>query len=320
MVLDAFEPASPRGVQIFSKGSEGEWTVHVEGRLWSGAPDPDAAERVDLEGLKAGLTPVEVAGYYRHRASTGVDLRSLFRTLGRVWSRPGEALGEVSLPESLSGHGLDVHPLVLDGCFQVLGAARNLEGSEGGAAYLPFGWERLWLAGPLPDRVVCHARLSDASREAETGAGEPAEVLSGELRIYDPNGTLLGRLSGYTVKRATRAALLSAIEGVKDLLYEVVWRQHDLPSGITPADFFPKPEAVAAGAQLLAGYLRDAGVDPDDRDALLANLERWSRSRALATLEELGWKRRGGRGRGAGGVAEPAERPPGAQTPVSPDA
>ena len=294
VVLDSFEPASPRAVQIFSKGSEGEWTVHVEGRLLSGAPDPDGGERIDLEGLKAGLTPVDVAGYYRHRASTGVDLRTSFRTLGRVWSRPGEALGEISLPETLSGHGLDVHPLVLDGCFQVVGAARNLAGGEGGTAYLPFGWERLWLAGPLPDRVVCHARLSDASREAETGAGEPAEVLSGELRIYDPSGMLLGRLSGYTVKRATRAALLSAIEGVKDLLYEVVWRQRDLPPGITPADFFPKPAAVAAGAQLFAGYLRDAGVDPDDRDALLANLERWSRSRALATLQELGWKRRSG--------------------------
>ena len=294
VVLEASESTSARGVQIFSKGSDGQWTVHVEGRLLPGAPDPDAGERIDLEGLKAGLTPLDVAGYYRHRASTGVDLRTSFRTLGRVWSRPGEALGEISLPETLSGHGLDVHPLVLDGCFQVLGAARNLAGSEGGAAYLPFGWERLWLAGPLADRVVCHARLSDASREAESGAGEPAEVLSGELSIYDPSGMLLGRLSGYTVKRATRAALLSAIEGVRDLLYEVVWRENDLPAGITPADFFPSPAEVAAGSQLFAGYLRDAGVDPDDRDALLANLERWSRSRALATLEELGWKRRAG--------------------------
>ena len=294
VVLDALELTSPRGVQIFSKGSEGEWTVHVEGRLLPGAPDPEVGERIDLDGLKAGLSPVDVADYYRHRASTGVDLRAFFRTLGRVWSRPGEAVGEVSLPESLTGHGLDVHPLVLDGCFQVVGAARNLAGSEGGAAYLPFGWERLWLAGPLPDRVVCHARLGEASRQAETGTGEPAEVLSGELRIYDPKGVLLGRLTGYTVKRATRAALLSAIEGVKDLLYEVVWRERDLPAGITPADFFPSPATVAARSQLFAGYLKDAGVDPDDRDALLANLERWSRSRALATLEELGWRRRAG--------------------------
>ena len=294
LVLDAAEPTSPRGVQIFSKGSEGDWTVHVEGRLAPGASDPEAGGRIDLESLKAGLSPMDVAGYYRHRASTGVDLGPSFRTLGRVWSRPGEALGEVSLPETLTKHGLDVHPLVLDGCFQVVGAARNLAGTEGGATYLPFGWERLWLAGPLPDRVVCHVRLSDASIDAETSAGEPAEVLSGELRIYDLNGVPLGRLSGYAVKRATREALLSAVEQVKDLLYEVVWRERDLPAGIAPADFFPNPAAVAASSQLFAGYLTDAGVDPEGRDALLADLERWSRSRALATLEELGWQRRAG--------------------------
>ena len=294
VVLDAAEPGSPRGLQIFSKGSEGDWTVHVEGRLVPGASDPEAGGRIDLESLKAGLSPMDVAGYYRHRASTGVDLGPSFRTLGRVWSRRGEAVGEVSLPEALTKHGLDVHPIVLDGCFQVVGAARNLAGTEGGATYLPFGWERLWLAGPLPDRVVCHVRLSDASIDAETNAGEPAEVLSGELRIYDLNGVPLGRLSGYAVKRATRAALLSAVEQVKDLLYEVVWREHALPAGIAPADFFPSPAAVAAGSQLFAGYLTDAGVDPEDRDALLADLERWSRSRALATLEELGWQRRVG--------------------------
>ena len=298
VVLDGPDPTAPRGVQIFSRGSEGVWTIHVEGRLAVGAPDPEDGDRIDLESLRADLSPVDVAGYYRHRASTGVDLGPSFRTLGRAWSGPGEAVAEVSLPEAMSGHGLDVHPLVLDGCFQAVGVARNVAGTEGGATYLPFGWERLWLAGRLPDRVVCHVRLNEASREAEAKAeaegGEPAEVLSGELRIYDPNGAPLGRLSGYTVKRATRQALLSAVEGVKDLLYEVVWRERELPLGIAPADFFPSPAAVAEGAQLFAGYLTDAGVDPDDRNALLADLERWSHARALATLEELGWRRTAG--------------------------
>ena len=293
VVLDTSEQSS-RPVQIFSKGSEGEWTVHVEGRVSSGTPIPEVGERVDLENLKAGLSPVDVAGYYRHRASTGVDLGPFFRTLGRVWSRPGEALGEVSLPETLTRHGLDVHPLVLDGCFQVVGAARNLSETEGGTTYLPFGWERLWLAGQLPDRVVCHVRLSEASRDAEATPGEPPEVLSGELNIYDLNGVPLGRLSGYTVKRATQEALLSAVEGVKDLLYEVVWRERDLPPGITPADFFPSPATAADSSQSFAGYLTDAEVDPEGRDALLADLERWSWSRALATLKELGWQRRVG--------------------------
>ena len=294
VALDPPDPTEPRGVQIFSRGSEGVWTVHVEGRLAVGVPDPENGGRVDIESLTADLSPVEVTDYYRHRASTGVDLGASFRTLGRAWSGPGEAVAEVALPEAMAGHGLDVHPLVLDGCFQAVGVARNVAGTEGGATYLPFGWERLWLAGPLPDRVVCHVRLSEASRDAEAEGGEPAEVLSGELRIYDPDGAPLGRLSGYTVKRATRQALLSAVEGIKDLLYEVVWRERALPAGIESADFFPSPAAVAGRAQLFAGYLTDAGVDPDDRNDLLAELERWSHARALATLEDLGWRRTAG--------------------------
>ena len=294
VVLDPCGQAASRGVQLFSKESNGEWTLHAEGRVPSGAAAPQPVTRVDLDSLKAGMLPLEAVDYYRARAETGIELGPSFRTLGRLWARPGEALGEVSFPEALGRNGLDVHPLVLDGCFQVVGAARGLAGSQGATTYLPFGCERLWLAGPLPERVVCHVRMHGAFSEPEEETGEPPEVLSGELNIYDTDGVLLGVLSGYTVKRATREAMLSAIEGVKDLLYEVVWRDSALAPGLVPADFFPTPATVAAGSQSFSGYLSAANVDPEDRSALLAALERWSRSYALATLDKLGWQRRAG--------------------------
>ncbi len=291
VVLDAPGQGQSRPVQIFSKGADDAWTMHVECRVLPDAPAQGAGERVDLEALKARLSPADVQAYYRAKSGTGIDLGPLFRTLGRAWSGPGEALAEVRLPEALGRNHLDVHPLVLDGCFQVVGVARNMSGAPDEATYLPFGWERFWLSRRLPDRVVCHVLMSEASREAESQPGESPEALTGELRIYDPNGALIGGLSGYTVKRATREALLSAVEGVDDLLYEVAWRDRPLPSGIEAAGFFPSPAAVAAGTQLFPGYLEDAGVDPQGRNELLADLERWSRSRALATLEELGWRR-----------------------------
>ena len=294
LVLDESDEPSRR-VQIYSKGSDGGWIQHVEGRVSSGGPVPGAGERLDLDGLKASLSPVDPDAYYRARADTGVHLGPSFRTLARAWSRPGEALSEVRLPDGIARDGLDIHPLVLDGCFQTVGTARDLSGPHGSVTYLPFGWERFWLVGGrLPDRVFCHVRLSESSRDADADQGDAPEVLTAELRIYNRSGAQLGGLSGYAIKRATRAALLSAVDGVKDLLYEVQWRERALPPGMPSADFFPTPAAVKSGAQLFAGYLTDAGVDPDDRDALLADLETWSWSYALATLDRLGWRRRPG--------------------------
>ena len=139
VVLDPTEQAQPRQVQIFSKGlSEKEWTMHVECRVLRDATLQEAGERIDLEKLKARLSPADVPAYYRAKGATGIDLGPFFRTLGRVWSGPGEALGEVLFPQALGRNRLDVHPLLLDGCFQVVGVARNMTGRPGEATYLPF--------------------------------------------------------------------------------------------------------------------------------------------------------------------------------------
>ena len=291
VVLDDTGQTSARLVQVYSRGAESEWMLHLEGRVASGRPAAAASERVDLEALKARLSPADAPEYYRAKASTGIDLGPHFRTLGAVWSGPGEALGTVRLPESPGRNDPDVHPLLLDGCFQVVGVARNMAGGPGEATYLPFGWERMWLSKGLPDGLLCHVTMRESSRESDADPDEQPEILSAELSLYDPSGTLVGEINGYTVKRATEATLLASTEGVDDLLYEVVWRDRPLESGILPADFFPSPATVAAGAQLFPGYLTDAGVDPRGRNALLADLERWSWARALATLEGLGWQR-----------------------------
>ena len=293
-LLDGSEEAQSRLLQVFSRGTEKGWTTHLEGRVVSDPALQEAEQRVNLESLKARLSPADVAAYYRAKAATSIDLGPSFRTLGTVWTGPGEALGEVRLPESVGRNDLDVHPLVLDGCFQVVGMARNMTGSPEEPTYLPFGWERLWLTGPLPDSVVCHVQMSESNRTPDPDSDEYPEVLSGEIRIYSPDGVLIGGLSGYTVKRATESALLAAVEGaegVNDLLYEVLWRERPLESGLAPADFFPAPSAVAARTGLFSDYLTDAGVDPQDRNALLADLERWSHAYALLTLEKLGWRR-----------------------------
>ena len=80
--------------------------------------------------------------------------------------------------------------------------------------------------------------MRDAPEGGATNAerGEMPEVHAADMRLYDLDGALVGELAGFTVKRATRAALLSAVEGIDELLYEVVWQDRVLAPGIAPAD------------------------------------------------------------------------------------
>ena len=285
-----------RRIQVLSRGDSGdEWTLHAEGRVSPDSGGPRAGEGPDLEGLRTTLSPQDVAAIYRAKAGVGIDHGRSFRTLEALWSGAGEALGEVALPAGIDPGGIEVHPLLLDGCFQVMAAAREPAAAWEGVTYLPFGWERLWLNGPLPERVVCHARMAGDWRTPEPDAeSEPPEVLTGDLRIYDPGGNLLGELDGYTVKRATREAMLSVVEGLDELLYEVVWRDGVLEPGMPSADFLPSPSDMVPRSQPFARYLAAEGVGVEEEAALQADMERLSWSYALSTLEKLGWQRRTG--------------------------
>ena len=189
IVLDEADPNTPARFEIYSRGpGEDGWTQHAEGFASAGAAPPDASDRVDLDDLKSRLESKDVSEFYRSRASTGVELGAPFRSLRALWAAEGEAVGELSLPEAVDLDGVEVHPLLLDGCFQVMAEARSMATSEDGVAYLPFGWESLWLKGPLPDQVVCHARLREAEEEV---VGIP-EVLTGDLVFCDRRGAVLG--------------------------------------------------------------------------------------------------------------------------------
>ena len=297
LVLDGPSDALGRGFEIFSRGeTEQGWTLHAAGRLAPAASDLEEHPPLDLDDLKADLTPQDTAAFYQMRSADQIYLGPSYHTLKAAWAREGEALGELMLQKSVDANGMDMHPLLLDGCFQVLSMARHLAGVEHGAVYMPFAWERLWVAGPMPERIFCHAVMRNpaVADDADMASTAPPEVVTGDVRFYSTEGAVIGGLHGFTVKRATRAALLSAEEGLKDLLYEVVWRPKPLGGGMPPADFLAGAAAVAGGTRPFAEYLTEEGVETPDRADFLQDLERLCRAYVLAALERLGWHRQAG--------------------------
>ena len=292
IVFDGAGRAGPRRFEVFSRGSEDGWTLHLEGRMAPGRGPQEPAGRADLEALKADMVPEDVAALYRNKVSTRVVLGPAFRPLQAVWSGPGEAVGEVALPDCLDPGGLDLHPILLDGCFQTVLAARDQARVAGKSTYMPFGWDRLWLTGPPPERIFCHVRMRDAARRDESNAtaDDSPEVVKADLRLYSPNGEPLGGVDGFTMKRATRTAMLAASNTLKDLLYEVVWRQQPSTGGAPSARFLAGPEAVGARMRAFPDYLLEEGVRPDERLALLDDLDRLCGFHVLSALHKMDWR------------------------------
>ncbi|MYB98957.1 MAG: acyltransferase domain-containing protein [Gemmatimonadetes bacterium] len=295
LVMSPSRGGKGQRVETYSRGGGEEgWVRNMSGTVSGGAPPPDAEAPVELGDLRARMSPVDVPSLYRAKARKRVDLGPAFQVLRRVWAAPGESLAEVALSRELAEAGLDVHPVLLDGCFQAGLAARNQAGGEVRQTYLPFGWDHLWLAGKLPDRVWCHVRMRDGGVAAADDAnGRSQEALKADLRLYSAEGEMLGVVDGFTFKRATPAALWAG-EGLRDTLYEVVWRDGPLAGDMRSADFLPAPNTIAADAAAYSEYLIRDGVEPTAREVLLEDLEWLSRGYALAALDELGWERQRG--------------------------
>jgi len=294
-VPDGSDDLAERPFEIFTRG-EGEegWTLHAGGRLSSGRPDVEPLPPLDPEALKAELTPQDPVEFYAMRSATGIYLGPSYHTIESAWATEGESLAILALNDSVDATGMELHPLLLDGCFQVLSLARHHTVAEQGAVYMPFGWQRLWVAGPMPTRLLCHAtvRTSAARNGADAASSEPPEVVTGDVRFYSTEGAPLGGLLGFTVKRATRGALLSARAGMKDLLYEVAWREQPLDGSVPAADFLTSPATVAGQSRTLAEHLADRDVEAADRVTLLRDLKRLSQAYVVSadgagTAEQL---------------------------------
>ena len=284
VVLGAGDGSRQRSVEVYSSGEdESEWTLHAE--VWAGVEASEAGGGADLEALKEGLWERDMAGFYRACADAGVEYGPSFRTVRALWSGSGKVVGEVSLSAELSEPGVSAHPVLLDGCLQLLMQAMKERAEEGGdgeggavPSYLPFGWERLWLSGALPERVTCRARLR------ESGSGAAAEVLSADLWLYGEDGTEVGGVSGLMLKRATRAALLAAGRG-EELVHEVVWRP--VSSGVE--------DGAVEGSVLLVNV---GGGESGTVEALAAALA----GRGVEVIRGMG--RRPGAADGVGGGGE----------------
>lgn len=190
---------------------ETAWQLLMTGNLAAGDEKPEDVSVPDY------AEAVDMAAHYAQSSARGVVLGQRFRVVQQVRRGEWGASGRIETGEKL-GQSL-AHPLVLDGCLQVLGAVGAAAGQE--TSYLPMAMTRFSLYEPLPAAVWSAAQVRPMT--AEDG------VMWVDVQVWGENGRLLAQLEGLQLKRTT-AHKFGGQEKWRDWLTTHTWQEQPLPA------------------------------------------------------------------------------------------
>ena len=218
-------------------GGGAAWETHASGRLQKLVlPDPGPA---DLAALRGGLpNHLDHQPYYDDYAAQGYQFGPVFQQVQNVWSKPGEALAEIVVPDSIraASGAYSIHPSVLDACFHAVKGCRVRPPGPSVETFfqLPTAIRRFRLLAPgIPARLWSHARML---REEE-------RYTLSDVLVYDDQGRRVAEALGfYTeyVERQDRAD--TAGKDFYRFLWEPAWLRGSRAGG--PARL-AAPDAIA---------------------------------------------------------------------------
>lgn len=271
-----FSPADAT-VRFSSRGNEadGEWVMNATAKLRAHVDTNPPT--VDLKRLQQNLgTRLAKNEVYSRCERAGLFYGPMFRAVETVWSKDGEALGQVELPEQLvEGEGrFQIHPVLLDACFQVLLCTKSESRDQ--RLLLPVRLDRVTFRARPGKSVFCHGKIVQASSHAMTW----------DFQVFDETGRVLLNSEGFRVQ-AVRGVSASRLDGPDNWLYETKWVARALSESEALTEkplsgiwlLFADSSGVA---EKLSGLLKQRGGDP-----LLFSLDRNSQHPGADSFEKL---------------------------------
>lgn len=236
------EPSTPvAGVAILDRPGElqfrlesdahGDAQVHASCRLLAAGPASSPAAH-DLTMLRAAHgTPVESAVLWQWFDSRGIQFGPMFRALApdlAISADGTSLLAELRSPAALrqDPRHYIVHPVLLDACFQSVGAFTSVAAMAAGRMLLPLSVESLQLHHTGGNAVHCLARLVSVD----------AQNVKADIDLLDADGRVLLRAQGLVMGSAASAQRVPAPAGDAQFL-DVAWEPWNIPHAtLKPAD------------------------------------------------------------------------------------
>jgi acyl transferase domain-containing protein/NAD(P)-dependent dehydrogenase (short-subunit alcohol dehydrogenase family)/acyl carrier protein len=220
-------------------------------------------ERIDLSVLQQQCPiRLDIPGYYQQCRQVGLDYGPLFQVLTQLAQGEDCAVAQVRLPEALRDQGLKnqnyiLHPVLLDGCLQAIGAALPVKLKQQQVGLVPIGC----------DRVICHqpCQASEIYALVQLISAAPSGLgtIAVNLQAVDPSGAVMIDLQGLTLQVLSAPSQRSQ----PNWLYQVMWEPVEIEATLVPEPA-AHSLAVLADSSLNNSDLDDLDLDDLDLDDL----------------------------------------------------
>ncbi len=202
--------------EIFSSSVKGEekWQRHAHGTLEEKPNNAPIPSEELPQVINGGLN---VSEFYESFALRGMEYGNAFQPVKEIYQKQDSVLARLILPESIEeehSQGYQLHPVILDGAFQLLGILFN----DSDKACLPFSVQGYQLFSQASSEVWAEARLVEQE--------STRDVKCASIRLWDAEGAMLGSIDKLYVKEVSASILNSEVK--RDWLYDLAWKPLDL--------------------------------------------------------------------------------------------
>jgi myxalamid-type polyketide synthase MxaB len=191
---------------------------HASGRL--SASEGSIPARHDLAALKMNLlTDVEPLAYYQRLQTQGFNYGSCFQAIQQIWRGKARALGQIQLPANCDLDNYQLHPVLLDACFQLVGAAVDAVNQTTETIFLPVGFAKLQEFAPAEKQIW-------ALVEIQANAN-PQKQITADICLMNSTENVIATIREFSLQSISSRSLerlFGTSEPVENHFYEIQWQ------------------------------------------------------------------------------------------------
>lgn len=261
------EPGAPEASWSIHSQSAGRnfqdhhWLMHASGTFLIQPPSA-AGPQTELPEITINQyrQKIQAAEYYQQLAGYGINYAAQFQAIQTIWYEPTQAIAQIKLPDGLTLAGYHLHPVLLDACFQAIGATMLEQPPR--FAFLPTAVAQVQFYQPAPAELWATIQLTHRS----------ATALLADLTLITDAGAVVAQVTGLQLK-AVKPSHLQKLLGSQESRPE--YQPEDRPAeNSTPAwqDWLYQVAWQPQAGPIPAAAISPAAISPAAIPAIIAKL------------------------------------------------